>query len=232
METFQKSSFMPWHTKQGWTSTMYTNSLSSLHLHREITNKQRRNSRITNSWIFAVQKDLNATQTFWHFPLNLRCGLGISETPGLEDTPIYRRILFPARAKCQQGQGSLPSSHTNRLQKVVGFFFSCNKFVLLICSVDSSLCTALLCLSSSHVLQRAALHNKLSLCNEIFQEMRLVLICCSHNASPTLHKIAPSTAGVYLSQGLADKFWLAQAIIANKLKMESTRELHLLGSTP
>lgn len=137
METFQKSSFMPWHTKQGWTSTMCTNSLSSLHLHREITNKQRRNSRITNSWIFAVQKDLNATQTFWHFPLNLRCGLGISETPGLEDTPIYRRILFPARAKCQQGQGSLPSSHTNRLQKVVGFFFFhamnlCCWFVLLI----------------------------------------------------------------------------------------------------
>lgn len=47
---------------------------------------------------------------------------GISETPGLEDTPIYRRILFPERAKCQQGQGSLPSSHTNRLQKVLGFF--------------------------------------------------------------------------------------------------------------
>lgn len=144
--------------------------------------------------------------------------------------PIWRRIHFPACAKCQQGQGSLPSSPSSRLHKVV--VFSWNKFVLLICFVDSSLCTALLCLSSSHVLQRAALHNESGLCNEIFQEMRLVLICCSHNASPTLHQIAPSTAGVYLSQALPDKFWLAQAIIANKLKMESTRELHLLGSTP
>lgn len=171
---------------------------------------------------------------FGNFPLPLRCGHeGISEIPGLEDairTPICRRILFPVHAKHQQGQGSLPSSPSSRLHEVV--VFPHNKFVLLICGDDSSLCAALLCLSSPHVLQRAAPHNKFGLCNEIFWEMRLVLICCSHNASPTPHKIAPSTAGVYLSQGLPDKFWLAQAIIANKLKMKSTRELHLVGSTP
>lgn len=32
------------------------------------TNKQRRNPRITSSWIFAVQKDLNSIQTLWQLP--------------------------------------------------------------------------------------------------------------------------------------------------------------------
>lgn len=64
-------------------------------------------------------------------------------------------------------------------------------------------CLFFACLSNSHVCEGAALHHQLSLCNCVFYLMSLVLICCSHNSSPTLHKAAPSAGGIYFNQGLA-----------------------------